>query len=402
MSQSPSASPSLAADPMSGIRPQIAALPESRIVKVADYGRSLGKEILPLWFGEGDVPTPDFICEAAARAMRDGMTFYTEQRGIPALRQALADYLTGLHGTDVAEQRIVVTSSGMQAILLTLQALVGPGDEIAVVTPVWPNIFSAAHLVGAVARQVPARFAADAGWHLDLEALFTACGPATKAIFINSPCNPTGWIMPREEMIRVRDFARERGLWIVSDEVYGRFTFDRPAPAPSFLEICDDRDRLVVVNTFSKCWAMTGWRVGWAVVPRGLGPTFENLVQYNTSGTPAFLQQAAVTALTEGEGFVAEMVERCRQGRDLVCARLSGLERVRVHPPAGAFYLFFGVAGEADSLALACRLIDEAGVGLAPGSAFGDAGEGFLRLCFAGSPAFLERALDRLVPVLTR
>lgn len=385
--------------PMSGIRPQIAALPESLIVKVADYGRASGKEILPLWFGEGDLPTPEFICDAANRAMRDGMTFYTHQRGIPPLRQALADYLTGLHGVPVAEERIVVTSSGMQAILLTLQALVGPGDEVVVVAPVWPNIFSAAHLVGATTKPVAARFGDD-GWTLDVEALFAACGPATKAIFINSPCNPTGWIMPRADMERVRDFARARGLWIVSDEVYGRFVFDRPTPAPSFLEICTDEDQLVVVNTFSKCWAMTGWRVGWAVIPRGLGPTYENLVQYNTSGTPAFLQQAAVTALTDGEGFVAEMVERCRQGRELVCDRLSGLNRVRISPPDGAFYLFFGVEGESDSMALAKRLIDEAGVGLAPGVAFGAAGEGFLRLCFAGSPAFLERALDRLVPVL--
>ncbi len=384
------------------IRPEIAGLPESGILTVANYGRER-EGLLPLWFGEGDLPTPDFISEAAVRALRDGHTFYTYQRGIPPLREALSDYLHRLYGTEVAVDRITVTSSGMQAIMLTMQALIDPGDELVVVTPVWPNVYSAARIMGGVVRAVPME-AADGRWRLDPDRLFAACGPRTRAVFINSPSNPTGWIMPREDMVRVVEFARARGLWIIADEVYGRFVYDRGpgAVAPSFLEIIGPDDRLIVVNTFSKNWSMTGWRIGWMVAPAELGAAIENLVQFNTSGLPAFLQYGAVTALTEGEAAVAALVERCRGGRDIVCDRLAGIDGLSVAKPEGAFYLFFGVEGEADSIALAKRLIDEAGVGLAPGSAFGAGGEGYLRLCFAGSHAHLTKAMDRLVPILER
>ncbi|HET8727746.1 MAG TPA: pyridoxal phosphate-dependent aminotransferase [Alphaproteobacteria bacterium] len=391
-----------AADLFDSIRPEIAFLPESGILVVANYGRE--KEgLLPLWFGEGDLPTPGFISDAAIDALRAGHTFYTYQRGIPPLRQALSDYLGRLYRVSVPVDRITVTTSGMQAIMMAMQALIGPGDELVVASPVWPNVFSAARIMGGVVREVAAECRPD-GWHLDLDRLFDACGKRTKAIFINSPSNPTGWIMPREDMVRVRDFARARGLWIIADEVYGRFVFDREpgAVAPSFLEITEPEDRLLVVNTFSKNWSMTGWRVGWIVAPAALGRMLENLVQFNTSGTPAFLQHGAVTALNDGDPEVGALVERCRVGRDIVCGRLEGLPGVSLIRPQGAFYLFFGVEGENDSVALAKRLIDEAGVGLAPGSAFGVGGEGFLRLCFAGSHAHLEKAMDRLVPVLER
>ena len=388
----------MTADPLSGLRAAIAAVPESGIVELVNHG--FGRPgLIPLWVGEGDRPTPRFICQAAARALEDGHTFYTHQRGIPPLRRALADYLSDQHETVVEPERITVTGAGMQAVMLTVQAIIDPGDEVVMPSPVWPNLKAAIDIMGGVVRSVPLDFSEN-GWTCDLDRLLDACGPRTKALFINTPGNPTGWIMPREDMVRVRDFARARGLWIIADEVYGRFAYEL-GTAPSFLSVMEAEDRLVVVNSFSKNWAMTGWRMGWTVGPASIGQVMENLVQYNTSGVATFQQHAAVAALREGEPFVRSLIALCRAGRDLVCRRLGAVPRVRLAPPEGAFYLFFAVDGEADSRALAFRLVDEANVGLAPGLAFGPGGESFLRLCFACSTERLDQAMDRLIPALS-
>lgn len=241
---------------------------------------------------------------------------------------------------------------------------------------------------------------ADGAWRLDLDRLFDACGPRCRAIVINTPNNPTGWTMPIDEMQMVRDFVRCRGLWLIADEVYGRLVYDG-GHAPSFLEVCEPEDRLIVVNSFSKNWAMTGWRLGWMIAPAEFGQAFENLIQYNTSGAPTFQQHAAVLAITQGETFLADTIARCRAGRDVVCRAMTRLPRVNMVPPAGAFYVFFSVDGEPDSRALAFRLMEQANVGLAPGTAFGAGGEGFMRLCFATSTERLSAAMDRLAPALS-
>ncbi len=381
------------------IRPAAATLPESGIIGVVNYGWSR-PGLIRLWVGESDLPTPAFVCDAAVASLRAGDTFYTHQRGIPPLRRAISEYLRRhLHvGVDI--ERVIVTASGMQGMMETMQALLGAGDEAVVVSPVWPNIFAAVHLQQAVPVHVPLQPRAGR-WSLDLERLFDACGPKTRVLYVNTPGNPTGWVMRREEMVAVRDFARQRGLWIVADEVYGRFVYD-DAPAVSFLKIMEPEERLIVTNTFSKNWAMTGWRVGWVVIPRGLGQVFENLVQYNTSGTPAFLQQGCVAALEQGDGFTASLIERCRRGRDIACDALAAVPGVNFIRPQGAFYLFFRVEGEDDSVALAKRMVDEANVGLAPGTAFGDGGHGYLRLCFAPSHDTLKEGVGRLVETLRR
>ena len=384
-------------DPLTAVRPAIAALPDSGIVELVKYGGDR-PGLIPLWVGEGDQPTPEFICRAALRALEAGQTFYTRQRGIPPLRQALAGYLTRLHGRAIDEERVYVVGAGMQAIMLSLQAILDAGEEVVVPSPAWPNIAAAVQILGGVVRPVPLDFS-DNGWSCDLEQLLAACGPRTKALVLNSPGNPTGWVMTAEEVRRVLDFARARGLWVVADEVYNRMVYDADS-APSFLSAATPEDRVLAVNSFSKNWAMTGWRMGWITAPPALGQIFENLVQYNTSGVATFLQPAAAAALEEGEPTVRALRERCRQGRDLVCRRMAGWPRVRLAPPAGAFYLFFAVEGEDDSMALAKRLVDQANVGLAPGSAFGPGGERFLCLCFACSPERLSEALDRLEPVL--
>lgn len=394
-----------------GLRPVVAGLEETRIVQMVQYGR--GKPgLIPLWVGEGDIPTPDFIREACDRGIRDGRVFYGNQRGLPELRAALADYLTRQHcapngAAPVDADRITVTASGMQAIMLTMQALLEPGDEVVVVTPVWPNVMSAIRLLGGVVVEVPMRPLPDTGiaaepradWSLDLDRLAAAIGPRTKALFVNSPGNPTGWILERPQMRALWDLVRARGVWLIADEVYSRIVYDRPA-APSFLELAAAEDRLIVVNSFSKNWAMTGWRLGWLTTPPEMGRAIEKLVQINTSGTAEFIQVAGFAALEQGEPFVAEMVARCRLGRDLVTRALNQVPGVAVAPPAGAFYAFLRLSGVTDTMAFARALVDRCGVGLAPGSAFGQGGEGHLRLCFASSPTRLEEAMARLAPAL--
>ncbi|HZH28962.1 MAG TPA: pyridoxal phosphate-dependent aminotransferase [Azospirillaceae bacterium] len=375
------------------LRPTAEHLSESRIAQVAIYGRGRAG-LIPLWFGEGDVPTPDFIADAAHQAMRDGFVFYSDNRGLPDLRESLARYLGRVHGKPVDAERIVVTSSGMAAIMMAFQAILDPGDEVAIVAPVWPNAFAAVEVMNGKPVEVPLTLG-NAGWTLDLERLFAACGPRTRAIFINTPGNPTGWVMPLADMRRVLDFAKSRGIWVISDEVYSRIVYDRPA-APSFLEFAEPDDPLIVVNSFSKNWCMTGWRMGWSVAPAHLTPVFAKLIQFNYSGTPPFVQKAGVAAIEQGEGVITDLVDRCRRGRAIVQAALERLPRVRLAPMDGAFYAFFQVEGMTDSLEFAKRLVDEAGVGLAPGSAFGASGEGWLRLCFASSPALLEEAMARL------
>jgi len=356
-------------------------------------------EVLPLWFGEGDLPTPRFITEAAARALEAGETFYTFERGIPPLRQVLAEYETGLHAQPVTADRVVVTNSGMQGIMLTVQALVDPGDNVLVVSPVWPNIGAAIEIMGGEARAVALGRRDDGRFVLDLDAMERARDGRTRAIFLNSPSNPTGWVMSRDEGLALLAYIRRHGLYLIADEVYARVIYDGSV-APSLLDIATPEDRVVVVNSFSKAWAMTGWRLGWIVAPREIVDVMGKLIQYNVSGAPTFIQHAAVTAVREGESFTRSMTERYRAGRSLVLDALRGLNRVQVAPPDGAFYAFIKVDGMADSVAFAKEILAKTKVGLAPGAAFGLGGEGHLRLCFAASADRLEPALERLVPFL--
>ncbi|MBX6320524.1 MAG: pyridoxal phosphate-dependent aminotransferase [Rhodospirillaceae bacterium] len=389
---------SLETRPRPHIRPEIAALEESGIVEVWQMGFSV-PDVIGLWVGEGDLPTPRFICDAATAALAAGETFYTYKTGIPELRRALAAYLEGLHGCALDETRIVVTSSGMNAMMLVSETIAGPGDNVVVVSPVWPNFAATLRILGAEPRPVALQ-GTPAGFDLDLDRLKARCDRRTRAVYLASPGNPTGWIMPPEQQQALLAFCRERGLWLIADEVYERFVYDGRRAAPSFLAIAEPEDPLIVVNSFSKAWAMTGWRIGWMVLPAALEPVISKLIEYNTSGGQAFLQRGALAAVRDGEPFVAEMVERCRIGRDLVLQRLGGMGRVRVVRPEGAFYVMFAVDGVSDMLAFAKRLVVEARVGLAPGSAFGPGGEDYLRLCFASSAARLSEAMDRLETLL--
>jgi len=341
-----------------------------------------------------------FIADAAAKSLAAGETFYTYQRGLPGLREALARYHQRVFDKSLPAERFLVTGSGMHAIQLAVRLTAGTGDEVVVPTPTWPNITATVTVAGATVAPVAMRLG-NAGWRLDLDQLFAAVNARTRALFINSPCNPTGWTATRDELSAILAFARARGIWIIADEVYHRFYYDG-ARSPSFYDVADPEDRLIYVNTFSKNWAMTGWRIGWLSAPTALGQAIENLIQYSTSGTAAFMQRAAIVALDQGDDFIRLQVERARQGRDIVATGLRSTGRVRFAEPAGAFYMFFAVDGEADTRRLAFRLVDEANIGLAPGDAFGEAGRGYMRLCFLRSPAQMAEATGRLVGWLKR
>ena len=371
----------------------MATLPESGIVRVFNHG--LGKPgLIPMWAGEGDLPTPAFITDAVARSLAAGETFYTNQRGIPELRQTLAGYTSRLYDRPVEPDEFIVTAGGMSAIQLAFQATIGPGDEVLVPSPAWPNFEGALRIQGGVPVPVAMQLRRD-GWTLPLDRLFAAAGPKTRAIVINSPSNPTGWTATRDELAAILAFARERGLWIIADEIYARFYYNAPL-APSFMEIRRPNDRIIFVNTFSKNWAMTGWRIGWLQAPVSLAPMFESLVQYNTSGVPTFLQRGAISAVEDGETFVAEQIARARAGRDILTAALAKINGAVYAPPAGAFYAFFTLPEARDTMAMALRLVDEANIGIAPGAAFGAGSDGCFRICFLRSPDQLTEATERL------
>ncbi len=381
------------------LRREASGAPESGIVEVANYGRGRAG-LIPLWIGEGDLPTPAFICEAATRGLAAGETFYTWQRGIPDLRTALARYHATLYGGDFSAEEFYVTGSGMQAIQIVIAMLAGSGDEVVIPTPTWPNAAAATGIMGARPVEVAMSFGND-GWSLDFERLAAAVTPRTRAMFIVSPSNPTGWTATLDDLRALLALARRHGIWIVADETYARFWYGEGVRAPSFYDVMEAEDRVLFVNTFSKNWAMTGWRVGWIGANPALGQVIENMIQYATSGVAQFMQRAAVAAIERGEGFVAHQIERARRGREIVCAALGKTGRCRFSAPQGAFYLFFKIDGETDTRRLAMRLIDEANVGLAPGSAFGAGGEKFLRLCFARNAEQLETAVGRVAKVLS-
>src|SRR6266849_2900893 len=382
------------------VRQAIRDLRISRIAEISALGQG-DPDIIPLWYGEGDLPTPAFIAAAATAALQAGHTFYTYKAGLPELRTAIAEYQTGLYARPTDAERVLVSSSGMSALMLVAEALIDAGDNLVIVAPVWPNIAASVSIMGGEPRLVALDPVPGGGWRLDAERLFAACDARTRGIFVNSPSNPTGWVISAAEIAELLAFARRRGLWLIADEVYGRIVYGN-RPAPSFLDQAAPDDRLIVVNSFSKNWAMTGWRLGWMTIPPDLLPVMEKLVEFNTSGSPTFLQHAGIVAIREGEPFIAGFVARCRAARDVAIDGLQACRRVAVARPEGAFYAFFRIDGITDSLAFAKEALSRTKVGLAPGSAFGPMGEGHLRLCFARDPQQIAEAVDRLRELLEK
>ncbi|NZD60660.1 pyridoxal phosphate-dependent aminotransferase [Rhizobium sp. WYCCWR 11290] len=378
---------------VSSLSPRALAAPESGIVELVNYAR--GREgLLPLWVGEGDLPTPDFISRAAMDALAAGETFYTWQRGIPELRQALSDYYNRHFGIRLPVEHFYVTGSGMQAIQIAVQALTSPGDEFVYLTPAWPNIAAALEIAGA--RSVGVELQFEGGkWAVDLNRIEAAITEKTKGLFINTPSNPTGWTATKKDLADILALARKHDLWIMADEIYALYYFPG-GRAASFLDVMEPDDKIIFVNSFSKNWSMTGWRVGWIVAPPEMGQVLENLIQYSTSGVAQFMQKGAVAALDKGDDFIAANIAKAARSRDILCDALIATNRVETLKPDGAIYAFLKIDGVADSRKAALDIVDKTGVGLAPGTAFGPGGELFLRACFLRDPTQVAIAAERL------
>lgn len=384
------------------MRQAIQNLEESKIREVANAGMGRA-DVLAFWFGESDEVTPEFIREAAIESLRRGETFYSHNLGLPQLRQAIAAYTTRLHGP-VGEDRIAVTSGGVNALMLAVQALVDPGDEVVAVTPVWPNLTAQPLILGARLRTVSLR-PVQGAWRLDLDALLAAITPATRLLVVNAPNNPTGWTLERSEQEAIFAHCRRTGTWILADEVYERLYYE-PTPnrcAPSFLDIATPEDRLLVVHSFSKSFLMTGWRLGWLVMPPVLTPHMGKLIEFNTSCASVFTQRAALAAIERTDEVTPRVVEHLKLCRDTLVPLLQRLPGLQVEAARGGMYAFFKLEGFDDSLALAKRLVAEAGLGLAPGNAFAPEAQGWLRWCFASrDTARLGAGVQRLEGWLAR
>jgi aspartate/methionine/tyrosine aminotransferase len=378
------------------MRQAIQNLEASKIREVANAGMGRS-DVLAFWFGESDEVTPEAIRQTAIASLQSGETFYSHNLGLLELREAIAIYMSQRHGP-IGVDRLAVTSGGVNALMLAVQALVDAGDEVVAITPVWPNLTAQPAIMGARVTCVPLQPQGGA-WGLDMPALLAAITPATKLLVVNAPNNPTGWTLTRAEQQLILDHCRQTGTWILADEVYERLYFEPSSTgcAPSFLDVAQADDRLVVVHSFSKSFLMTGWRLGWLVMPPSLTPEMGKLIEFNTSCASVFVQRAGIAALQLTDDITPRVVAHLKTCRDTLVPLLATLPGVTVASAAGGMYAFFKIEGCADSLETAKRLVAEAGLGLAPGNAFAPEAQGWLRWCFASQdPQRLVLGVERL------
>ena len=372
------------------MRQAIEQLQASKIRELANAG--LGRsDVLAFWFGESDEVTPDFIRQAAIDSLQAGETFYAHNLGLPELRESISAEMVKRHGVDIGSDRIAVTSGGVNALMLAMQALVVAGDEVFVITPVWPNLTAQPQILGAQLRTLSLE-PSKGRWELPLEKLLDSITMNTRLLVLNSPNNPTGWTLNRQEQQAILEKCRSTGTWILADEVYESLYFldSHNHCAPSFLDIAQPADRLVVAHSFSKSFLMTGWRLGWLIMPPEMTQHMGKLIEFNTSCASVFVQRAGLVALKRAEEVTPRVVSHLRLCRDTLANALNSLDQIEFSLPDGGMYLFLRLPAGMDDFQIAKRLVQEAGLGLAPGSAFAQGAHGWLRWCFA------SKELDRL------
>jgi len=376
------------------MRPEIDAIETSGITKVAlPYMQD--PDVIPLWFGEGDISTPEFIREATVEALRRGETYYQNSRGRPDTTRSIKAYLDRIYDIDLNPARITQPGSSMLAVTIAVQSAVGRGDHCVLVTPNWPNIELTCQIAGAEIDKVRQQ-AKDGKWFLDVDDVERAIRPDTRLIYVNSPCNPSGWVMPIEDMERLLGLCRDRNILLLSDEVYHRHVFGVDV-APSFMTIARDDDPVIIVNGMSKAWAMTGWRLGWMIAPAYMEEQMTVFGQAFNTGSPSFTQNGLVAALDHGEEVVEELRTMYQTNRDIVADALGDHERVEFIYPDGGFYAFPRIRGMRDSLDFVLKLAESEKVGVAPGYTFGPGNEDHLRIAFACSSDRLREAMTRIV-----
>jgi aspartate/methionine/tyrosine aminotransferase len=374
------------------IRPELAGIPESPLVVIAtEAERTPGT--IKLCYGESDLPTPEFICRAAYEASLAGHTFYTHTAGSPELREAIASKVHALHGVAYRPSEIMATVGGSMAIYVAIRAFVGTGDNAVIVSPSYAIYANSVTMAGGEPRFVPLVRDGDR-FQLDLDGVRRAMDTRTRMLIVNSPSNPTGWTITTDQQRALAELAERQSVKILADEVYERLVFDQPI-APSFARVVHDRDRLIVINSFSKTYNMTGWRLGWAQASESTIRVMYAAAEYMTSNPTSMVQQAGIVALRDGEPCVQQLRDHLSARRRQVQSALATISSLSLPECDGAFYAFPRV-DVADSAGLATSILRQAGVALAPGSAFGAGGEGHLRLCFASSEATITTALARL------
>jgi aspartate aminotransferase len=383
--------------------PELAAsalrVPHSRIREIAELAMTMDG-VYKLYFGESNLPTPDFIKSAAAQGMADGYTFYTANAGLQSLRNALAAYYSRVHAVSLnPANRIVVTASGVQALNAGIRCVLDPGDEAIVLTPAWPNGSAIVRMCNATPVEIPSVLQRGR-YTLDLQAIEAAVTPRTRLLIYTSPSNPLGWVATVEEQRQLLDFARRHGLWLLADEVYDRLCYRDGSVAPSILKLADENDAILVAQSFSKAWCMTGWRLGWLISRPDLCARAAHFNEFTVSHAPSVSQKAGEAALEHGEPFIEELLALLRFNRDYCADALAAMPGVTVPAPEGAFYLFPRIEGLTDSFEFCKDLLLQWRVGLAPGVAFGAGGEGSIRICYAAERSILEPALDRLARFL--
>jgi len=358
-----------------------------------------GREIVHLEIGEPDFDTPAHIREAAKRALDDGATHYGPAAGLPELREAIAKDVGATRQIPVGPEEIVVTPGAKPIMYFVITALVDPGDEVIYPNPGFPIYESVINFVGGVPVAIPLR--EEEGFGFDLEVFERRVSTKTKLIIINSPQNPTGGVLETDQLARIAEIALRYRIPVLADEIYKSFLYD--GDFASITRFPGMKEITIILDGFSKAYAMTGWRLGYGVMPRDLAEHVTRLMVNSNSCTASFTQWAGIAALQGDQMPVARMVGEFRRRRDLVVEGLNRLPGVSCRLPRGAFYVFPNIkALGRPSAEVAEALLNEAGVAVLGGSAFGEHGEGYLRLSYANSEANLRKALDRMQPVLAR
>jgi aspartate aminotransferase len=368
-------------------------LERSKIRVMFDLAEEYDGDPVRLHVGVPDFNTPEHVIAAAEAAARDGETQYTVNRGIPELRAAIADTMARENRVEYAPEQVTVKTGAMEALSLAILAVAGPGDEIVVPTPAWPNYVNHAQIAGATPVEVP--LSADDGFDLDPERVGDAITDDTAAVILTSPSNPTGRIYDEDAVREVVEVAAAHDAYVVADEVYGRLTYDREFRGTA--SYVDHPECVLTVGSCSKTYAMTGWRLGWLAGPEAVVEAVTSLGESTTACPSSVSQQAALAALTGPQDPVAEMKAAFEERRDYVVERVAEMPVASCPRPDGAFYAFLDVSDlPGGSFEIAERLLSEYGVVTAPGDGFGDAGEGYLRLSFANSLDRIEAGLDRI------
>jgi len=382
------------------LAPSLSRVAPSQIRTIADVAFSMD-DVLKLHFGESSMQTAQYLKDAAYQAMNAGYTFYTENAGLPSLRQAIADKYDELHQVRVdPAHEIVISASGVQALNVSIRCAIDPGDEAIVLTPNWPNASAIVSLFGGYPKEIPLVWSSKR-YEINFAALEKALSPKTRLLVYTSPSNPLGWVANPEEQQAILDFCRRNRLWLLADEVYERIYFGG-AVAPSILRLCTQEDAVIVVQSFSKSYCMTGWRLGWLVARPDLVKKATQLNEFIVSHAPSMIQRAGETALKYGEEKVLSMVKSLQEKVSFCFEALHSMKRVTVANPEGAFYLFPQIEGVKDSYSFALSLLKETKVAVAPGIAFGNGGEGAVRICCAAEMSILEAAMERFAKFLAK